>query len=68
MGTTPEAFTTHLVDEGAAVVGVNCSIEPTSMLETIERIGAVTTVPLAAQPNAGLPRLVEGRTLLYVIT
>jgi len=62
-GTTPEAFTTYLVNEGATVVGVNCSTGPTSMLETIERLGAVTTVPLAAQPNAGLPRLMEGRTL-----
>ena len=62
-GTPPETFAARLVDEGAAVVGVNCSTGPASMLETVERLGAATTAPLAAQPNAGLPRLVEGRTL-----
>ena len=62
-GTPPEAFANHLIDEGAAVVGVNCSTGPASMLETVERLAAATPAPLAAQPNAGLPRLVEGRTL-----
>ena len=40
---------------GADVIGVNCSVGPAPMLETIERIAAVTTLPLSAQPNAGRP-------------
>ena len=45
------------------VVGVNCSVGPAPMLETIERISDVTDVWLSAQPNAGKPRDIEGRNL-----
>ena len=62
-GVSPEAFALRLVEEGASVVGVNCGLGPAATLETVERLHAVTTVPLAAQPNAGLPRHVEGRTM-----
>jgi methionine synthase / methylenetetrahydrofolate reductase(NADPH) len=34
-----------------------------AMLEAIERVRAVTSLPLAAQPNAGMPRSVEGRNI-----
>ena len=33
------------------------------MLDAIERVRAVTSLPLAAQPNAGMPRSVEGRNI-----
>ncbi|HSK10578.1 MAG TPA: bifunctional homocysteine S-methyltransferase/methylenetetrahydrofolate reductase, partial [Vicinamibacterales bacterium] len=62
-GTPPEKFAPELVRLGAHVVGVNCSVGPAPMLETIERIGAVTQAPLSAQPNAGKPRQIEGRTI-----
>src|SRR5258708_30407497 len=48
---------------GADVVGVNCSVGPAAMLETLERMAAVAHVKLAAQPNAGKPREIEGRNL-----
>jgi methionine synthase / methylenetetrahydrofolate reductase(NADPH) len=44
-------------------VGVNCSVGPAAMLETVERIAATTDAPLSAQPNAGKPRHIEGRTI-----
>ncbi len=62
-GVSPEAFGPRLVDVGATVVGANCGIGVAGMLEVIEQLRAVTTVPLAAQPNAGLPRQVEGRSM-----
>jgi methionine synthase I (cobalamin-dependent)/5,10-methylenetetrahydrofolate reductase len=62
-GTPPEQFAPALVARGADVVGLNCSVGPAPMLETIERMGEVITVPLAAQPNAGKPRDIEGRNL-----
>jgi methionine synthase / methylenetetrahydrofolate reductase(NADPH) len=62
-GTPPEKFGPELVRRGAHVVGVNCSVGPAAMLETIERVAASVDAPLAAQPNAGKPRQVEGRTL-----
>src|SRR5580698_9214283 len=62
-GSTPEAFTPRLVEWGADVVGCNCSVGPVAMLDGIERMRALTSLPLAAQPNAGIPRSVEGRNI-----
>jgi len=62
-GSDPETFAAKLVDWGADVIGCNCSIGPVPMLDAIERVHAVTSLPLAAQPNAGMPRSVEGRNI-----
>jgi homocysteine S-methyltransferase len=62
-GSDPETFTAKLCDWGADVIGVNCSIGPVAMLDAVERMRAVTSLPLAAQPNAGMPRSVEGRNI-----
>ena len=53
----------ELERQGADVVGLNCSVGPAGMLETLERISRVARVRLSAQPNAGRPREVEGRNL-----
>jgi homocysteine S-methyltransferase len=62
-GTEPEQFGVRLVDFGVDVLGCNCSVGPAAMLDTIERLRRVTSLPLAAQPNAGMPRSVEGRNI-----
>ena len=62
-GTPPERFAPELERRGATVIGVNCAVGPAPMLETIERMEAVTKRPLSAQPNAGKPRDVEGRNI-----
>jgi methionine synthase I (cobalamin-dependent)/5,10-methylenetetrahydrofolate reductase len=62
-GADPETFARKLSEWGADVIGCNCSIGPVAMLDTIERVHAVTSLPLAAQPNAGMPRSVEGRNI-----
>jgi len=62
-GSTPEVFTPRLEAWGADVIGCNCSVGPVAMLDGIERIRALTSLPLAAQPNAGIPRSVEGRNI-----
>ncbi|MGE0705081.1 MAG: bifunctional homocysteine S-methyltransferase/methylenetetrahydrofolate reductase [Vicinamibacterales bacterium] len=62
-GTPPERFAPELERRGATVIGVNCAVGPAPMLETIERMEAVTRLRLSAQPNAGKPRDVEGRNL-----
>jgi homocysteine S-methyltransferase len=61
-GTPPEQFAPDL-EAYADVIGVNCSIGPAPMLETIERMSAVTRARLSAQPNAGRPRDVDGRNI-----
>ena len=62
-GSTPETFTPRLEQWGADVIGCNCSVGPVDMLDSIERMRALTTLPLSAQPNAGIPRSVEGRNI-----
>jgi methionine synthase I (cobalamin-dependent)/5,10-methylenetetrahydrofolate reductase len=62
-GTPPEVFAPALAEAGADVVGVNCSVGPAAMLETLERMARVTGARLSAQPNAGRPRDVDGRNL-----
>ena len=62
-GTAIEIFGARLADSGVDVVGCNCSVGPAAMLDTVERLRKVTSLPLAAQPNAGMPRNVEGRNI-----
>ena len=60
-GTTPESFTESLDEAGADVIGLNCGVGPAIILNALEKMRAVTKKKLSAQPNAGLPRDVQGR-------
>src|ERR1700704_182321 len=60
-GATPESFTIQLDEWGADVIGLNCGVGPAIVLNAIEKMRPVTTRKLLAQPNAGLPRDVQGR-------
>ncbi|MGH9446907.1 MAG: homocysteine S-methyltransferase family protein, partial [Terriglobia bacterium] len=62
-GTSPEAFVRQLEQWGADMIGVNCSLGPAGVLDALERMAKVTSKRLSAQPNAGLPRTVEGRSI-----
>src|SRR5436305_7249008 len=62
-GSTPESFTPRIEGWGVDVIGCNCSVGPVAMLDVIERVRALTSLPLATQPNAGMPRSVEGRNI-----
>ncbi|MGA2099465.1 MAG: bifunctional homocysteine S-methyltransferase/methylenetetrahydrofolate reductase [Candidatus Sulfotelmatobacter sp.] len=62
-GSDPETFAPKLAEWGADVIGCNCSVGPVAMLDAMERVRAATSLPIAAQPNAGIPRSVEGRNI-----
>ncbi len=62
-GTPPELFARRLEEWGASVVGVNCSVGPEVALQAVERITKVVDIPVVVQPNAGVPRNVEGRNI-----
>jgi methionine synthase I (cobalamin-dependent)/5,10-methylenetetrahydrofolate reductase len=62
-GTDVETVARTLESWGVDAVGLNCSVGPAEILEAIERMAAATTLPLLAQPNAGLPRKVGDRKM-----
>ena len=62
-GSSPAHAAALLTEWGASAVGVNCSTGPTTVLTAVEAMRAATTLPVAAMPNAGLPRAVEGRNI-----
>jgi 5-methyltetrahydrofolate--homocysteine methyltransferase len=62
MGVAPADAARALTDYGAAVVGANCGTGPELMLPVVEAMLAATDRPIMVQPNAGMPRLVGGKT------
>ncbi|MGH7636431.1 MAG: bifunctional homocysteine S-methyltransferase/methylenetetrahydrofolate reductase [Gemmatimonadaceae bacterium] len=62
-GATPEDIARSLDNWGADVIGLNCSVGPQIILEAIEKMVPHTKKKLSAQPNAGMPRDVGGRSM-----
>jgi len=64
MGDTAEQCARQLAAAGADVIGANCGeIDPLQMSRVVAILKAATDRPIAAQPNAGIPRLVEDKTV-----
>ena len=55
-GSPPETFGRQLQIWGPDLIGANCGVGPQVMLDSMERMAAVVTRRLVAQPNAGKPR------------
>jgi methionine synthase I (cobalamin-dependent)/5,10-methylenetetrahydrofolate reductase len=62
-GSEPRQIVRTLSEAGADVVGLNCSVGPAVMLDALEEMAEASTLPLSAQPNAGLPRTVGDRKI-----
>lgn len=62
MGTDPASCCRILKSAGADLVGANCSFGPSHMLNIIKAM-AVTGEYLSVKPNAGLPRVEDGKTV-----
>lgn len=62
-GASPETAAARLSRLGADAIGCNCSAGPATVLSVIERMRKATELPLAAMPNAGMPRNVDGRNI-----
>ena len=60
-GTSPESFTARLDELDVDVIGLNCGMGPNHVLNALEKMRPLTSKKLSAQPNAGLPRDVQGR-------
>lgn len=66
LGTPPEVAAALLSSMGAQAVGVNCSLGPDELLPVVRRLVRASRCPVAVRPNAGMPRLAEGRTVYDV--
>ncbi len=63
LGTSPEAFAVTGSALGLSALGANCSLGVEGIYKALEVMSRYTTVPLMAQPNAGLPVLKDGETI-----
>ena len=66
-GASPEAMVALLEGMGVCALGANCSLGPKQLKEVAKRLLAVASVPIVMKPNAGLPRLVGGKTVFDVL-
>jgi len=62
-GASPEQIARVLDKWGADIIGLNCSVGPQTILDCIEKMAPHTRKKLSAQPNAGMPRDVGGRSM-----
>jgi len=62
-GTDPATFGPAIEAMGVDALGVNCSVGPHGVLGAVEKLAEVVTIPIVAQPNAGLPRSVGDRKI-----
>ena len=62
-GTDARSFAVTAAGLGADAVGANCSLGAGELLFTAERLLSVTTLPVVIKPNAGLPRIADGRAI-----
>lgn len=61
-GATPRIVAMVLEGLGVDALGVNCSLGPDEMTETVRELLQYSHVPVIVQPNRGLPKLKDGRT------
>jgi methionine synthase I (cobalamin-dependent)/5,10-methylenetetrahydrofolate reductase len=62
-GATVETFSREMNSWPVDVIGVNCSVGPKTTFEVIEQLARLSSKPLSAMPNAGIPTRVEGRNI-----
>jgi methionine synthase I (cobalamin-dependent)/5,10-methylenetetrahydrofolate reductase len=60
-GDSPDDVAGRLEELGVALIGANCTLGPQGLLEVLRELARHTSLPLAAQPNAGLPSVADGR-------
>ncbi len=62
-GTDPETASLVLTTLGADAIGVNCSVGPDKMVSVVEKMKRYTDLPIICKPNAGLPKMENGKTV-----
>ena len=62
-GASLKQFVAMITEYKPDAIGMNCSVGPKAMMDALEEIKHLTTLPIALQPNAGLPHMVGGRNI-----
>lgn len=62
-GTDPQTAAITLETLGADIIGVNCSLGPQELVPIVKTLAENCSVPISVLPNAGMPRLENGRTI-----
>lgn len=62
-GTDPQTAAITLEAMGADIIGINCSLGPEQLVPIVRIISQNTAKPISVQPNAGMPQLVDGKTI-----
>ena len=62
-GTDPQTAAITLEALGADIIGVNCSLGPKELVPIVKTLAENCSVPISVLPNAGMPRLENGRTI-----
>ncbi len=65
-GADPSAMIAMLEGLGADAIGMNCSLGPRQMLEIVPEFAKYSSVPIIVNPNAGLPRNENGKTVFDI--
>ena len=65
-GATPEIMSTLTEGMGVDAIGANCSFGPEQLEPVIDRLTAFSSVPVMFMPNAGMPEMVDGKTVYDV--
>lgn len=65
-GADPCAMIALLEGMGADAIGVNCSLGPKALMSVVDKYLKYSSVPVLVEPNAGLPRVENGKTLFDV--
>lgn len=62
-GTDPQTAAVVLSAMGADIIGANCSLGPEQLIPIVKELAENCTCPISIQPNAGMPHLVDGKTV-----
>ena len=65
-GSGPKNMVALLEGLGVDALGLNCSLGPNKMLPIVHELCENASIPVIANPNAGLPKVVEGKTVFEV--
>ena len=65
-GSSPEIAVSVLEGLGVDALGLNCSLGPEQMVPIVSRLIKASSLPVIVNPNAGLPRSENGKTVYDV--